>query len=47
MKTVFVSGKTVKLQIWDISAQEKFKKLTSLYFKGADGIILVYDITDK
>jgi len=38
---------TVKFEIWDTAGQERFKTITSSYYKGAHGIILVYDITDK
>eukprot|EP00831_Metopus_contortus_P023754 TRINITY_DN20889_c0_g1_i2.p1 TRINITY_DN20889_c0_g1~~TRINITY_DN20889_c0_g1_i2.p1 ORF type:complete len:195 (-),score=43.87 TRINITY_DN20889_c0_g1_i2:132-716(-) len=33
----------VDVQIWDTSGEEKFKSLTSIYFRGAHGVILVYD----
>lgn len=47
IRTFDLQGKTVKLQIWDTAGQERFKTITSSYYKGAHGIILVYDITDK
>lgn len=47
IRTFDLSGKTVKLQIWDTAGQERFKTITSSYYKGAHGIILTYDITDK
>ena len=47
IKTLDVDGKSVKLQIWDTAGQERFKSLTHSYLKGADGILFVYDITQK
>ncbi|EAS01075.2 small guanosine triphosphatase family (GTPase)-like Ras family protein (macronuclear) [Tetrahymena thermophila SB210] len=47
IRTFDIQGKAVKLQIWDTAGQERFKTITSSYYKGAHGIILVYDITDK
>ena len=38
---------TIKLQIWDTAGQEKFKSITENFYKGAQGIILVFDLTDK
>jgi Ras-related protein Rab-1A len=38
---------TVSKQIWDTAGQERFCSLTRTYFNGAQGVILVYDITDR
>ena len=46
-KFVNVSGKRVKLQIWDTSGQERFWAVTTHFFRGAKGALLVYDITDE
>ena len=47
IKTVHLGGKKVKLQIWDTAGQEQFRTITRSYFRGAQGIVLVYDITDR
>lgn len=46
IKTMSVGDKMVKLQIWDTAGQERFRTITSSYYRGAQGIIVVYDITD-
>ena len=40
-------GSTIKLYIWDTAGQDRFRSITRNYYKGADGIILIYDITKK
>ena len=40
-------NKTVKLQIWDTIGQDRFRSITKNYYKGAQGIVLIYDITEK
>ncbi|MCL7023897.1 hypothetical protein MKW94_029737 [Papaver nudicaule] len=47
IKTMELEGKTVKLQIWDTAGQERFRTITSSYYRGAHGIIVVYDVTEK
>merc|ERR1719242_1169658 len=46
-RTVKIDKKTIKLQIWDTAGQERFRTITNAYYRGADGIILVYDVCDK
>lgn len=41
-----IEGKVIQLQIWDTSGQEKFKSLAPNYYRGAHGIIYMYDITN-
>jgi Ras-related protein Rab-1A len=47
IRNVKMGDQTVKLNIWDTAGQERFKTITSTYYKGAHGIIIVYDITDR
>ncbi|CAH2054286.1 unnamed protein product [Thlaspi arvense] len=47
IKQLKIRGKRVKLTIWDTAGQEKFRTLTSSYFRGSQGIILVYDVTKR
>ena len=47
MKTLEIKGKKVKLQIWSTAGQERFKNIQASYYKGANGILVVYDITNK
>ncbi len=42
-----VQGKKVKLQIWDTAGQERFKNITASYYRGGNGVLVVYDITDR
>ena len=47
LKTLEVNGKKVKLQIWDTAGQERFKNITASYYRGGNGVLVVYDITDR
>ncbi|KAG8235471.1 hypothetical protein J437_LFUL014101 [Ladona fulva] len=47
IRTVDLDGKTIKLQIWDTAGQERFRTITSSYYRGAQGIIIVFDCTDQ
>eukprot|EP01065_Artemidia_motanka_P002523 TRINITY_DN111_c0_g1_i1.p1 TRINITY_DN111_c0_g1~~TRINITY_DN111_c0_g1_i1.p1 ORF type:complete len:206 (+),score=74.98 TRINITY_DN111_c0_g1_i1:70-687(+) len=47
IRTIELDGKTIKLQIWDTAGQERFRTITSSYYRGAHGIIIVYDVTDR
>ena len=47
VKSLEVDKKLVKMQIWDTAGQERFRNVISSYFKGAHGILLIYDITAR
>ena len=46
-KTMVVNDKTYTLNLWDTAGQESYRGLTQLFFRGAEIIILVYDITSR
>lgn len=46
IKSLEVEEKNVKLQIWDTAGQDRFRNITASYYRGAAGIMIVYDITD-
>ena len=45
-KTLNINNQEIKLKIWDTAGQERFRNITTQYYKGADGIVLIYDVTD-
>lgn len=47
MKTLEVDGTKVRVQIWDTAGQERYQTITKQYYRRAQGVIFVYDITDK
>lgn len=47
IRTILNEGSLVKLQMWDTAGQEKFRNITTAYYKGSQGVLLVYDICDR
>jgi Ras-related protein Rab-8A len=47
IKRIAVNNKIVKLQLWDTAGQERFRSVTIGYFRGAQGALVVYDITNR
>merc|ERR1719353_835424 len=45
-KKVAIRGEQVQLCLWDTAGQERFHALAPIYYRDADGALLVYDITD-
>ncbi|MBN3320890.1 RAB10 protein, partial [Atractosteus spatula] len=46
VKTLHVNGRFIKLQIWDTAGQERFHTISTRYFRGAHGLLIIYDITN-
>jgi small GTP-binding protein len=44
-KTIQKNGDTIKLQIWDIGGQDRYKFLRSSFFDGANGALIVFDLS--
>ena len=45
MKTIDLNDKKIKLQIWDVGGEERFRFLLPTYCLGANAAFLLYDIT--
>ena len=46
-KIIDVDSKKIKLQIWDTAGQEKFRSITKSYYRAADAMVLVFDLSKK
>ena len=46
-KVLQVEDKVISLQLWDTAGQERFQSVTKAYYRGAHGIILMYDIAQE
>ncbi|XP_017265064.1 ras-related protein Rab-15 isoform X2 [Kryptolebias marmoratus] len=47
MKTIEIDGTKVRVQIWDTAGQERYQTITKQYYRRAQGIVFVYDITSE
>jgi len=47
IKNITIGDKKVKLQIWDTAGQERFRAIVSNYYRGANGILIVFDTLNK
>ena len=45
-KDEIINNKTIRIKIWDTAGQERYKSLTKGFFRNAQGIIVVYDVTN-
>jgi Ras-related protein Rab-1A len=46
IKTMSYQNKNIKFQIWDTAGQDRFRTITSSYYRGSNAILLCYDITE-
>jgi Ras-related protein Rab-2A len=47
IRSIDGSNLTVKLQIWDVAGQSRFQILRPMYYRGASGGLLVYDVSRR
>lgn len=47
IRTIDLDGKRAKLQIWDTAGQERFRTITNSYYHGAQGVLVVFDVTNR
>lgn len=47
VKQLELNNKRIKLTVWDTAGQERFRTLTSSYYRGAQGVVMVYDVTRR
>ena len=40
-------GKVTRLHIWDTAGQERFRTITTSYYRGSQGVVIVYDVTKR
>ena len=46
-KDELIDNKMVRIKIWDTAGQERYKSLTKGFFRNAQGIMIVYDVTNS
>lgn len=46
-RTTGPGGERINMTVWDTAGQEKFRAITSSYYRGSHAIVLVYDVTKR
>ena len=46
-KTMIVMDKIIKVQVWDTAGEERYRSITNAYYRGAEGILIVFDLTNE
>jgi small GTP-binding protein len=44
---MLLDGVTVRLQLWDTGGAERFRSIAPLYYRNADAVLLVYDVSSE
>ncbi|MCP9265641.1 Ras and EF-hand domain-containing protein [Dirofilaria immitis] len=47
VKRIHLYNRVVTVQLWDTAGQERFRSITKQYYRKADGVILMYDVTSE
>lgn len=47
MKSIDIGDKSIKLQLWDTAGTEKFRSITTGYYRGGNAAFVVFDLTSK
>ena len=45
-KEEMINNKTIQIKLWDTAGEERYKSLTQNYFRNAEGVLLVFDVTN-
>jgi len=46
-KEEVIDNKKIKIKLWDTAGQEQYKSLTKNFYRNANGIIIVFDLTNR
>ena len=46
MHSVNIDGQSIRLRMWDLGGQQRYRNITYSYYRGIDGVLIVYDITN-
>ncbi|KAM4522956.1 EF-hand calcium-binding domain-containing protein 4B [Fundulus diaphanus] len=45
VKTLTLENMQIAMQLWDTAGQERYRSITKQFFRKADGVVLMYDVT--
>lgn len=46
-KMIKLEDKKIKYQVWDTAGQERFRSIAKAYYRGVQGILLAFSVTDR